>query len=277
MAQTRTSGHLPALDPRILLRDAAAAKRQLSCLRLKGRKHLLNPLEAKASYSFFKKASLSCSNIRRLVLAKFGNLCRPDRSARCKFGCGIPPHQAHILGGCRHHNGLYVSRHDRAVGSIFRFLHKARPDCEIVVHGAHRPKEASPTIPSRIYGSLRPSKLYNIQQCNLQPDIMLIDHSNKSVDILEIGVSHWPHVPKLTISKPSHYNRLRDAILKGRSYSCCLKGLVLGNLGEIPQGAIHALALSAKTSRKDSLKCLQQASRRITADALYLFTASLAD
>ena len=196
---------------------------------------------------------MSCSTVKKLLLAKFGNLSRPRPGSKCKFGCGTPPTQSHILGGCRRHSGIYILRHDRAVVSMFRHLRKALPDCEIVLNGTKRVKGAIQSIPLRVFGPRLRRALHRTQQHNSQPDIVVIDHDRKSVHILEVGVSNWRRAPALTFSKAERYRHLQIAIQKGRSYSCSLESIIFGTLGQVPSRAVDLLSRLSRVPTTQAL------------------------
>jgi len=251
------------------LKETAACLRQRAWLGLKGRKHLLSPMEARASYSHLKNAGLTVSELRMNLLAKFGNLTR--RKNACKFGCRQPAYQSHILGGCTRHHGLYTLRHDKVVVSLYEYLHKAMPDCEIVVSGTKKPKGCSTQIPPRAFGRTTQKRLGAIQEWKLEPDLVILDHMRMEVTVIEVGVANASLIPQLTMSKPLKYKRLETAINKGRTYSCNLNGIILGNLGKIPAHAVEVLSKRSKTSTRDSIRCLQRISNQIVRDGMYLF------
>ena len=101
---------------------------------------------------------------------------------------------------------------------------------------------------------------------------MFIDHDRRKVEILEVGITNWSKIPTQTRNKPARYEKLQKAILKGRTYSCSLHGLVLGSLGEIPPHAICMLAKIARTTPNKAAKPLQKISTQLSKDALYLLS-----
>ena len=180
--------------------------------------------------------------------------------------------QAHILGACNRAQGLYVRRHDRVVRAVCTYVHRNRPDLEVVSFGAKRPPLTSKQFPLRIFGNSSQAQLGEILSWNSQPDLMFIDHDRRKVEILEVGITNWSKIPAQTRNKPARYEKLQKAILKGRTYSCSLHGLVLGSLGEVPPHAICMLAKIARTTPNKAAKPLQKISTQLSKDALYLLS-----
>ena len=160
--------------------------------------------------------------------------------------------------------------------NLFKLIQQERPDCEVVVYGSKRPTGSSRAIPARVYGRASLRMLGIISNWNLQPDITVIDHDRRTVEILEIGITNPLNVSKLQVDKPAHYNRLKEAIVKGGKYTCQLDGMVLGNLGQVPQHALQILRRISKTKAQTAMKSLQKISRRIVKDGMYLLSASFA-
>ena len=105
----------------------------------------------------------------------------------------------------------------------------------------------------------------------MEPDLVILDHMRMEVTVIEVGVANASLIPQLTMSKPLKYKRLETAINKGRTYSCNLNGIILGNLGKIPAHAVEVLSKRSKTSTRDSIRCLQRISNQIVRDGMYLF------
>ena len=260
----------------MFLKNVTAAKRQANWMKLKGKTHILNPMAAKISYAYLRDGNLTVSRLRKLLLAKANKLCWPRPGQLCKFGCRTPPYLRHILGGCRQHKGQYVLRHDRVVRALYRLMTSCLPECELVVRGAKRPKEVPTRLPARIFGRMPLAQLGEVYKWDLQPDLTVIDHGQKHVHILEIGVTNRPRIAQLLISKPAHYKRLQEAIQLGREYTCSLHGVVVGNLGEITAPVINTLAKVTQQSPQKLKPALKSISARLARDALHILSLNYA-
>ena len=108
---------------------------------------------------------------------------------------------------------------------------------------------------------------------NQQPDIILIDHESRTVDIVEVGTSSRTRIQILSKKKPAKYATLKAVIGCGGTYTCSLHGIVAGNLGEITNHAIGVLKHVSCVTQKASIKCLQRISMAISRDALFLFSS----
>ena len=144
------------------------------------------------------------------------------------------------------------------------------------MRGAKRPEEAPARLPARIFGRIPLSKLGEVYQWDLQPDLTVIDHGQKHVHILESGVTNRPRIAQLLISKPAHYKRLQEAIQLGRKYTYSLHGVVVGNLGEITAAVINTLAKVTRQSPQKLKPSLKSISARLTRDALHILSLNYA-
>ena len=145
-----------------------------------------------------------------------------------------------------------------------------------MVRGAKRPKEVPTRLPARIFGRMPLAQLGEVYKWDLQPDLTVIDHGQKHVHILEIGVTNRPRIAQLLISKPAHYKRLQEAIQLGREYTCSLHGVVVGNLGEITASVINTLAKVTRQSPQKLKPALKSISARLARDALHILSLNYA-
>ena len=161
----------------------------------------------------------------------------------CKLCANPSDTVSHILNGCMPLKSYYIERHNRIVKLICAKInsHVISDNVAILTDKFLKPS----TFDNKINNDCTFTT-----SCN-RPDITVIDHSSKSVKIIEISTPFDAHIDKCFASKFLKYSPLASEI-ENLGFATDVIVLILGSLGSVHNRFVSGLLMCA-LPRQDAL------------------------
>jgi len=115
---------------------------------------------------------------------------------------------------------MYIRRHDRIVNHIDQQISTIRP--EFTVHN-------NKIITSEMFHSQSHNLYLNLE--HRKPDLLAIDHQNKTAFIVEVSVPFDAFVNQCYQTKFDYYRPMCDLISRDTEYSCKIIVIIIGSTG----------------------------------------------
>lgn len=184
---------------------------------------------------------------------------QPASDDRCPL-CGLPDSSGHILGGCeqRQMRAMYIARHDKAVGSITKALHRGSAGGSYTVMDACKERDlaAHDVDAKRLPGWLVPS-VAREERSRMRPDILRVlglpaapsreqierattSKHRHTVQIVVVGYTADTRWQENLKQKERQHEALETA-LRAAGWSVETHILLVGNIGTVYIRGLKAL------------------------------------
>jgi hypothetical protein len=127
---------------------------------------------------------------------------------------------SHVLNGCMNFHEMYIRRHDRIVNHIHQQITSIHP--EVTVYN-------NKIITSEMFNSQSHELYHNLEHC--KPDLLVINHHNRTVFIVEVSVPFDAFINQCYQTKFEYYRPLCDVINLDTAYTSKTVVIIIGSTG----------------------------------------------
>ena len=167
------------------------------------------------------------------LLALYYPLVHNKKCQNCNF---FSETASHVLNGCTRFKSMYQKRHNRVVDFIHTKIAHVNSNCD-----THKDKVLKP--------SMFNSDVHSFLHTHTRPDIVVINHEDKSVKIIEISVPYDCHISLTYQEKFNKYFPLSQEINELGYYTEIIV-LLIGSMGSVHSKFVGGLRKCKITKRE---------------------------
>lgn len=175
---------------------------------------------------------LECNSLLHLYYPR-------DYSKSCPL-CNNPfDTVSHILNGCMNFQNMYIRRHDRIVNHIHQQITNIRSDLTVYNNRI---------ITAEMLNSDSQGLYHTI--LHKKPDLLIIDHCNNKVFIVEISTPFDAFIDQCYQTKFDYYQPLCELITVDTNYTCKIVVLIIGSTGCVHNKVVTGLKMLGMSTHR---------------------------